>query len=342
MLWHLVGGGKKCVAPECAHGALRYRSPEVGRLVLKGHEFGRDVVLWVGDQYFREHVSIPRLHRRLVQEFRVPICERSVGNLLRDYEGLCQCVAGDSDRLRAKLKQQGGLVLCVDGVHFDAGSPVLYVQREALSGEVLYAERRLARGKEDLVPMLRRTAALAAEIDVPIIAIVSDKERSLVPAIAEAFPGRPHQYCQTHYLKNVAEPLQADDQVLARAAAETVGNLRQVQRKIERACPAVAIEQQAPTALAPPRAETGAPAVHARPAAELDGTAALRAVATDRAVAQAQLAAALARAGATVGSLSGRPITEPPGLKRVQRLCEVRDAVDRAARKKGLQRPAGP
>jgi hypothetical protein len=338
-LWHVVGRGKKCVARDCAHGTLRYRSAEVGRLVLKGHEFGRDLVLWVGDQYFREHVSIPRLHRRLVGEFRVPICARSVGNLLQDYEALCQCVAGDSDRVRAKLQRQGGLVLGVDGVHFDEGSPVLYVQRDALSGEVLYAERRLARSKDDLVPMLRRTAALAAQIDIPIIGIVSDKETSLVPAIAEAFPGRPHQFCQTHYLKNVAGPLQTDDQALAQAAAATVATLRQVQRTIERRFPVGAAGQEPSPG---PAAEPGAGPAAGTRAAEPDGTAEMRSGVAASVVADARVAAALARAGATAGSVSGRSITDLPGLKRVRRLAEVWDAVDQAAQKRGLHRPAGP
>ena len=159
--YHVISKGKRCVSPLCVHGALRYRSPEVGRLVLKGHEFGRDIVLWSGDQHVREKVSIPRIHKRLVAEYRVPICERSVGNLVDDYLALCACVAGDSDRVREKLKRQGAIMLCVDGVHFDEASPELYVQRDAISGEVLYAERRLAKGKDDLVPMLRRTAELA-------------------------------------------------------------------------------------------------------------------------------------------------------------------------------------
>ena len=78
-LLHVEGKGKKCVSPDCGHGELRYRSPEVGRLVLKGHEFGRDVVIWAGDQYIREKLSIPRIHKRLVGDFVVPISERSVG-----------------------------------------------------------------------------------------------------------------------------------------------------------------------------------------------------------------------------------------------------------------------
>jgi hypothetical protein len=353
-----VGKGKKCAARDCAHGALRYRSPDVGRLVLRAHEFGRDVVLWAGDQHVRENVSLARIHRRLVEDFRVPICQRTVGNLVNDYLALCQCVAGDSGRVRERLKRQGGIVLCVDGVHFDEASPVLYVQREAISGEVLYAERRLAQGKDDLVPMLRRSAELAAELAVPILGIASDKERSLVPAIAEVFPGVPHQFCQTHFLKNVAEPLKEDDQELARAAKDSVLALRQVQRTLERRFPAMApsggTDEVKPTlapgcgerAAAPAGRATasgaGAGAGRAKPAPEGHGAARHDSARDDPALAEARVAAALARAGTSAGMVCGRPITDPPGLKRIQRLQQVRAAADQAARKKGLQAPAGP
>jgi hypothetical protein len=208
-------------------------------------------------------------------------------------------------------------------VHFDEASPVLYVQRDAISNEVLYAERRLARGKEDLVPMLRRSAELAAQIGVPILGIVSDKERSLVPAIAEVFPEIPHQYCQTHFLSNVVKPLKEDDQELARAAKETVLELRKVQRTIERRFPEVA----AGGAVGEPggKADVAEPQP-ARPEAALS---------------EANLAAALVRAGTTAGVACGRPITDPPGYKRVQRLQKVRAAVEQAARKRGLRTTAG-
>jgi len=324
-LVYLVGKGKKCGEPACGHGALRYRSPEVGRLVLKAHEFGRDVVIWCGDQHIREKVSMPRIHKRLVAEFHVPISERSVGNQVEDYLALCECVAGDTGRLRERLRRQGGIVLCVDGVHFDEGSPVLYVQRDAISNEVLYAERRLARGKQDLVPMLRRSAELAAEIGVPILGIVSDKERSLVPAIAEVFPEIPHQYCQTHFLSNVVKPLKEDDQELARAAKETVLELRKVQRTIERRFPEVA---------------AGSAVGEAKPGAKADA-AEPQPARTEAALAEASLAAALVRAGTTAGVASGRPIMDPPGYKRVQRLQQVRAALGQAAQKRGLRRTAG-
>jgi len=173
--------------------------------------------------------------------------------------------------------------------------------------------------------MLRRSAALAEETGVRILGIVSDKERSLVPAIAEVFPGIPHQYCQTHFLSNVVEPLKEDEQELARAAKETVLELRKVQRTIERAFPEITV---------------GSTVEEAKPSTKTD-LAETQPTPAETAAAEARVAAALARAGMTAGVVSGRPITDPPGYKRVQRLQQVRVAVEQAARKKGLQKTVG-
>lgn len=372
--------GKKCSSPSCEHAMLRYRPPEEGRLVLKAHEFGLDVAILAGEQHLRENVSIPRIHKLLRQERGVPICERSVGNLIDDYVALCECVAGDTDRLRTRLKGQGAIVLSVDGVQYDDRSPVLYVQREVLSGEVLYAERRLARAADDLVPMLERTRDLARDIGVPIIGIVSDKERSLVPAIARVFPGVPHEYCQQHYLGNLAKPLKEDNQRLEEASRDVVTALRDVRRTVERRsaagrpsdparppegsrepAPSLAVgpassspdlvtdsSSEAPTTGLPDRDPQSGPPPLATPLPALfdpatrgdsaptsaGSTPPVPAASDDAAVADA-----LALAGTTVGAVSGRATLDPPGLKRFQRLQEVRTAAEQAAKKRGL-RPA--
>lgn len=320
--------GKRCSSDSCEHQHLRYRPSEEGRLVLKGHEFGLDVAVLAGEQHLRQNVSIPRIHKILRDERHISICERSVGNLVDDYVALCECVAGDTERLRARLAQQGGIVLSVDGVQYDDRSPVLYVQRDVLSGEVLYAERRLARAADDLVPMLERSRDLARDLGVPILGVVSDKERSLVPAIGKVFPDTPHQYCHTHYLKNVAEPVEEEARTLEEAAREVVTALRDVERRVERqGSPRVVAEEVRPAPA--PVDKTPAPDPPSRPPEPPP-------VATG----EAKLAAALARAGTTVGKVSGRAILEPAGLKRFQRLEEVRRAAQKAARKKGGPRKA--
>lgn len=307
-LLYVVPHDKKCPSPTCPGPSLLYRSAEEGWLALKDHEFGLDVVIFTGEQYHREHLSIPKIHRRLRDEHRMAICERSVGNQIEAYEALCECVAGDTQRLQARLQKQGAIMLSVDGVQYDDRSPVLYVQRDVLCGEVLYAERRPTRAKDDLVPMLRRTAELARQIGVPIVGVASDKERSLVPAIAEVFPGIPHQFCQTHYLGNVAKLLEPDTQRLQQKAREVVLALREVQRDIQRQVPA----------------------------AEGNGTP--REPAAVQTPPEAAVAAALARAGTTVGQVSGRPIVDPAGLKRFESLENVRAAVEQAAKKSGATR----
>jgi Transposase, Mutator family len=57
-------------------------------------------------------------------------------------------------------------------------------------------------------------------LEWPILAVLSDKQTGLVPAVAAVLPHRRHQLCQAHYLRNLAEPL-------AEADAAFKGELRQ-------------------------------------------------------------------------------------------------------------------
>jgi hypothetical protein len=56
----------------------------------------------------------------------------------------------------------------------------------------------------------------------------------------------------------------------------------------------------------------------------------------------AKIAGALALAGTTVGAVSGRATLDPSGLKRFERLQEVRMAAEEAAKKRGLRSADGP
>jgi hypothetical protein len=113
---------------------------------------------------------------------------------------------GSEEDVVRRLKEQGGILLMVDGVQFDNKSPVLYLVWDAISGEPLFGERKPYRGKDDLVPLLEKVKAM----DVPVLGAVTDKEKGLVPALKKVFPEIPYQYCQTHFLKNAALPMRDD------------------------------------------------------------------------------------------------------------------------------------
>jgi hypothetical protein len=59
-----------------------------------------------------------------------------------------------------------------------------------------------------------------------VLGVVSDAQPALRLAVAEVFPGVPHQLCQWHALKEAAEPLWAADR---RLVAEAKQELRGVQ-----------------------------------------------------------------------------------------------------------------
>jgi hypothetical protein len=149
---------------------------------------------------------IPQALGLSLNEQGIPIHQTHVGELFRYYLALSQLARGDDAALCARLRKRGGIVLMIDGVQFDEHSPVLYLVWDALSGEPLFGERRAFKGADDLRSLLLRVKAM----EVPVIGIASDKEKGLVPAVAEVFPEVPYQFCQTHFLKNCAKPLAED------------------------------------------------------------------------------------------------------------------------------------
>jgi transposase-like protein len=42
------------------------------------------------------------------------------------------------------------------------------------------------------------------QLGLPVTAVMSDKQRGLVPAVAEVFSSAKHSFCQLHYLGNAA------------------------------------------------------------------------------------------------------------------------------------------
>ncbi len=131
---------RRCVNPACERYHVAYRPEAEGSLALPHHEFGLDVIAWIGSQRYCEHKSLPEIHRQL-QERGVVIAERTVEHLLARYDELVSMSVADRQRLEAVLEKQGRLVVATDGLQPDKGHEVLWVIREVLSGSVTYGPR---------------------------------------------------------------------------------------------------------------------------------------------------------------------------------------------------------
>jgi hypothetical protein len=188
---------RRCVNPACAFYHRPYRPELEGRLALPHHEFGLDVIAWIGAGRYQDHSTVPEIHRALTGR-GVVIAPRTVDHLLGRYEELVSVVLAAPTQ-RAGLYQQGRLILAVDGLQPDKGHEVLWVVREVLSGDILLARSLLTSGRDELRLLLQ--AAVAGLEHLPVVGVISDGQLALRQAVADVFPDVPHQLCPFHDLR---------------------------------------------------------------------------------------------------------------------------------------------
>jgi hypothetical protein len=220
---------RSCRNPGCSRHRVCLRPEQEGHFALPQHEFGLDVVALVGALRHAEHRSIPEIHAELVRR-GVPICLRSVGNLLDRYDELLALSCADVDRLKAVTAKAGRVVLAIDGLQPDVGHEVLWVIRDVLSGEVLLARSLLSSSQDDLAKLL---GEVSEALPAPIVGVVSDGQTSIRKAVAKALDGVPHQLCHFHYLREAAAPVYEADRHAKVQLKKKVRGIRPIERKVE-------------------------------------------------------------------------------------------------------------
>jgi hypothetical protein len=160
----------------------------------------------------------------------VPICLRSVGNLLDRYDELLALSCADVGRLRRATSGAGRVILAIDGLRPDVGHEVLWVLRDVLSGEVLLARSLLSSRQDDLAELIDEVKRALA---VPILGVVSDGQTSIRNAVAKALDGVPHQLCQFHYLREAALPVYEADRHAKVQLKKKVRGIRPIERRVE-------------------------------------------------------------------------------------------------------------
>jgi hypothetical protein len=220
---------RSCRNPDCSRFKVCLRPEREGTYALPQHEFGLDVIALVGTLRHSEHRSVPEIHAELVRR-GVPICARSVDNLLDRYDELLALSASDTDRLRRVTAEAGRVILAIDGLQPDVGHEVLWVIRDVLSGEVLLARSLLSSCQDDLAKLLRE---VKGALEVPIAGVVSDGQTSIRNAVAVALKGVPHQLCHFHYLREAALPVYEADRHAKVQLKKKVRGIRPIERKLE-------------------------------------------------------------------------------------------------------------
>jgi hypothetical protein len=163
------------------------------------------------------------------------------------------------ERLKA-VAERVGLLLTLDGLAPEGGEPQLWLVRELLSGVTLRCGWMSQQDQAAFVNFLQPIA----DLGLRVAAVMSDKQRGLVPAVAIVFPGAPHAFCQTHYLDNAADPVAKADEAmkvnLRQGVRQEIGALIR-QEKVE-AEGVLTVTGALPSPVAPPpsHSQVAAPA----------------------------------------------------------------------------------
>lgn len=220
---------RRCRDPLCSRHRVPFHPEQEGRYALPEHELGLDVIALVGTLRHAHHRSVPEIHTELIRR-GVPLCLRTVSNLLDRYDELLALSLADTARLRRVTAAAGRVILAIDGLQPDVGHEVLWVLRDCLSGEVLLARSLLSSTQDDLAKLITE---VKEALEVPIAGVVSDGQDSIRKAVKKALDGVPHQLCHFHYLREAAKPIYEADRHAKKEWKKRVRGVRPIERKVE-------------------------------------------------------------------------------------------------------------
>ena len=173
---------RRCLNPACLQVRKPYRPEAEGRLALPKHEFGLDVLTFIGTQRYAHHYSVPTIHQTLIDR-GIAVAPRTVTNLLERYDALVALSLHDTARLRRLTQPQGRVILAREGLQPDVGQAVLGGRRDGLSGAVLLARSVLSATPTDLAGLLREVQPALA---VPMVGVIPHGPLSIRAAVAQA------------------------------------------------------------------------------------------------------------------------------------------------------------
>jgi hypothetical protein len=250
----VVHCGYRCPNQKCSTVHRVYRSALADGLALPGFTFGLDVVILVGHLRLTNHQTVDEVHQTLQERlspFHLTISRREVMYLFEAYCSVLRAAHQPSDTphwqtWRAKVEENGGVIISIDGIQPDKGNETIYLVRDVLTGRVLCAENVSSSETE----VMKEILSPVVKLGVPVLGVISDAQVSEVLAVVQLWPTVPHQTCQFHYLREATRPMYDLDQKMRTAMRKTIQNkLRetrgQVRHQLQELRDAVEPEQRA-------------------------------------------------------------------------------------------------
>lgn len=220
-----------CPDELCA-GHRRTVSPEAeAAIALPRSIIGWDLFCWIGHRRFARHWSVPQIRGELRDTHQLELSADAIEDAVRDYQRMLAAHQQDPQTLAQEYAAVDQLRLTIDGLQPEKGHETLYVVRELTLKRVWFAEALVSSSADEVRRLIAEARVWAERLGKPVAAWVSDKQDAFLTAIAAEFPGVPHQFCQNHFLRDVAKPVLELDSHAKVHMRSKVRGLRAIERE---------------------------------------------------------------------------------------------------------------
>lgn len=188
--------------------------------------FSLNVWAKVIQHHFKYHLNYSTIVGLMWDDWEVSISRSTVTSICQFFE-----MAGKQymdEKVLQEVRSSGRIVLSLDGAQPVKKEPSLWVLSDRLTENVLLAKNLDTASANVLERLLEEVENLYG---VPIVAVISDKQKSIVNAVKQFNPDIPHAYCQFHFLKHVVEPIAAKDSFLKKSLRRAVSKLSIIQNQ---------------------------------------------------------------------------------------------------------------
>jgi hypothetical protein len=203
---------------------------------------GWDAFAQVGYWRFSRNMAVPEIREDLVDSYDIALSEDAIEDYIGRYRAILAARQRDPARLKQDYRSIKGLVLSIDGLQPEKGHETLYTVRELNKKRVWFAAPLLSSSHDEVKKLFVQAKAWVDLLGLPVQGWVTDKQDAFLTGIAEVFPGVHHRYCQNHFLRDVAKPVQEVDSEAKVKMRKKVRGLRAIEKDI------LEIRQETPSA----------------------------------------------------------------------------------------------
>ncbi|MBA7506447.1 hypothetical protein ES706_05138 [subsurface metagenome] len=219
-LW-VITNYYSCTNPACdLSGAF----PAAYHSAMKRKKFSLDVWAKVIQHHFKHHFNYSVTAELMWDDWDVSISRGAVRSICEFFE-----MAGKqyiNKKVLKEVKSNNRIVLSLDGAQPIKGEPSLWVFSDRLTGNVLLARNLESAPASILCDIFQELESLYG---VPIVAVISDKQKNIVNAVKRFNPKIPHAFCQYHFLAHIVEPIASKDSHLKKSLRKSIRGLSIVQ-----------------------------------------------------------------------------------------------------------------